>query len=577
MVKSELKIKNKRKGIRKSNIITLTMSVAIILFANIIGSYVFTRLDLTAEKRYSLCPATKTLLRNLNDIVFFKVYLEGDMPAGFKKLRNETKEMLDEFRAYSSNIQYEFIDPSEGKDKKDLSKFYKQLVQKGLIPSNLQVKDKGSSTQQIIFPGALVTYKDKELPVQILMSQMGIAPEAVLNSSVQSLEYNLANVIRKLTTIAKPKIGFIEGHGELGRYETADIGSELSEYYAVDRLKINHKLKALKGYKMIIIAKPDSAFDSKDKFIIDQFIMKGGKVLWLVDPVFASMDSLQKSNETIGIANQLNLDDQLFAYGVRLNFDLLLDLNAVPIPVKTGSMGNQPKFEFKPWYFSPLIMPAVKHVIVNNLNAIKTEFVSSIDTLKIPGIKKTVLLSTSKYTKIKQTPANISLDILRNQPDEREYNKQFIPVAVLLEGKFQSLFKYQWIPPEIKENKEIDFKDQSVPNKMIVISDGDIIKNQVQYSNGDKYPMPLGYDKYTGETFGNKDFLLNCIDYLSDESGLISVRSRELKIRLLDKTKITDGRLKIQIINTVSPIVIIILFGIGRSIYRKRKWTKEIK
>lgn len=577
MVKSELKIKNKRKGIRKSNIITLTMSVAIILFANIIGSYVFTRLDLTAEKRYSLCPATKTLLRNLNDIVFFKVYLEGDMPAGFKKLRNETKEMLDEFRAYSSNIQYEFIDPSEGKDKKDLSKFYKQLVQKGLIPSNLQVKDKGSSTQQIIFPGALVTYKDKELPVQILMSQMGIAPEAVLNSSVQSLEYNLANVIRKLTTIVKPKIGFIEGHGELGRYETADIGSELSEYYAVDRLKINHKLKALKGYKMIIIAKPDSAFDSKDKFIIDQFIMKGGKVLWLVDPVFASMDSLQKSNETIGIANQLNLDDQLFAYGVRLNFDLLLDLNAVPIPVKTGSMGNQPKFEFKPWYFSPLIMPAVKHVIVNNLNAIKTEFVSSIDTLKIPGIKKTVLLSTSKYTKIKQTPANISLDILRNQPDEREYNKQFIPVAVLLEGKFQSLFKYQWIPPEIKENKEIDFKDQSVPNKMIVISDGDIIKNQVQYSNGDKYPMPLGYDKYTGETFGNKDFLLNCIDYLSDESGLISVRSRELKIRLLDKTKITDGRLKIQIINTVSPIVIIILFGIGRSIYRKRKWTKEIK
>ncbi|MBA4323392.1 MAG: gliding motility-associated ABC transporter substrate-binding protein GldG, partial [Odoribacter sp.] len=368
----------------------------------------------------------------------------------------------------------------EGKDKKTLQDFYKQLMQKGIVPTNIQVKEKGGAKQQIIFPAAIVTYKGKEMPLQLLMTQYGLAPEAQINSSIQALEFNLANVIKKLTIVRKPKIAFIEGQGELDRYETASISFALSEYYSVDRVKINHQVKALKDFKLIIIAKPDSAFEEKDKFVIDQFIMKGGKVLWLIDPVFASMDSLRTgTDETLGIGNQLNLDDQLFQYGVRYNYDLLLDLSAMQIPVKTGSIGNQPQYGFMPWYFFPLINPVIKHPINNNLNLIKTEFVSSLDTLKTRGVKKTILLTTSQLTKRIKTPAVISLNIMKQAPDEQEYNKSYLPVAVLLEGEFKSVFvnganSYR-IPPEITDDPEINFKDKSVKNKMIVITDGDII------------------------------------------------------------------------------------------------------
>ncbi|NTW34138.1 MAG: gliding motility-associated ABC transporter substrate-binding protein GldG, partial [Bacteroidetes bacterium] len=464
---------------------------------------------------------------------------------------------------------------SESADKKEVKNLYQQLVTKGLQPTNIQVQTTESSSQQIIFPGAIATYKERELPIQLLNSQIGTAPEAVLNNSIQSLEYNIASTIKKLAVSAKPKIAFIEGHGELDKYETGDIFTSLSEYYNVGGVTINHKINALQGLKAIIIAKPDSAFDEKDKFIIDQFIMKGGKVLWLIDPVFASMDSLRNSNETMGIAQKLGIEDQLFNYGVRINYDLLQDLDAIKIPVKTGNIGNQPQLSFLPWYFFPLIMPPVNspHPIVKNLNVIKFEFVSSIDTVGSKNISKTILLTTSKYARVLNTPVSISLDIMRKDPDERLFNNPDLPVAVLLEGKFSSLYKNR-IPPEIINDKEIDYRETSSPNKMIVVSDGDIIVNQVQISNGNKYPLPLGYDRYTKETFGNKNFLLNCIDYLCDDSGLIQVRSRELKLRLLDKTKITKNKLLIQITNTGLPIFIVIIFAIIQGIIRKKKYTR---
>ena len=563
-----------KKGVKRYSIIQFILCFAIILFLNIIGSFVFTRIDLTSEKRYTLSDATKKLIKNLDDIVYFKIYLEGDFPGapGFKRLRNETCEMLNQFRAYSDYIQYEFINPSAGSDKKQIKDLYQQLVSKGLQPTNLQIKNTEGSSQQIIFPGAIATYKEKEMPLQLLNSQIGIAPEAVLNSSIQSLEYNIASVIKKLSIIHKPKIAFIEGHGELDKYETGDISNSLSEYYNVQRITINHKLKALKDIKAIIIAKPDSMFDDKDKFIIDQFVMKGGKVLWLIDPVFASMDSLRTSDETIGIAQKLGIEDQLFKYGVRLNYDLIQDLNAMPIPVKTGNLGNQPQLSYMPWYFFPVVMPGPNHPIVNNLNAIKFEFVSSIDTVGSKSIVKKVLLTTSKYSRTLGTPVSIDLDIMRKEPDERLFNKSNIPVAVLLEGIFTSLFKNH-ITPEIAEDKEIDFRETSVPNRMIVVSDGDVIKNMVQIYNGSKYPLPLGYDKYTRESFGNKDFLLNCIDYLCDDSGLIDVRSRELKLRLLDKTKINKNKLMIQLVNTGIPILLVLCFGLIYGIIRKRKYV----
>ena len=578
----------KKKNIKRNNIFQLGLSLLIIIFINVISAYVFTRFDLTSEKRYSLSPATKKLLTGLNDIVFFKVYLEGDFPAGFKRLHNETKEMLDEFRAYSDNIQYEFIDPSSNKNKKATNDTYKLLVEKGLNPTNLQVNNKGTSSQQIIFPAAIVTYRNKEIPLQLLMTQMGAPAEEQLNNSIQALEYNISNTIRKLTVRNKPKVAFIQGHGELGEYQTADAMIGLEEFYDVDRVKINGRINSLrtvldtvKGaivnkYMAIIIAKPDSAFSEKDKFIIDQHVMHGGKILWLIDPVFASQDSLQKTSVTYGISNTLNIDDMLFKYGVRLNNDLLMDMNSLPIPVKTGNMGGQPQFSFLPWVYFPVITPMIKHPIVNNMNVLKTEFASTLDTVNAPGIKKTILLTSSKYSKTVNVPVRISLETLMNKLDERQYDKEYLPLAVLLEGKFTSLYKNR-ITSAISQEKSFAYKEESENTAMIVVSDGDIIKNQLRIVNGQAIPYPLGYDKYTQQTFGNKDFILNAVNYLCDNSGLMSIRSRELKIRTLDKTKTENYKMLLQIINTLLPLLLIICLGIILNIIRKRKYTKAIK
>jgi ABC-2 type transport system permease protein len=325
-------------------------------------------------------------------------------------------------------------------------------------------------------------------------------------------------------------------------------------------------------YKAIIIAKPLLPFDEKDKFLIDQFIMRGGKVLWLLDPVFASQDSLGKYNSTMGIPLDLNLEDMLFAYGVRLNTNLVLDIQALPIPVKTGQIGNQPKFEFFPWYFFPILTPTLHHPIINGLNAIKTEFVSSIDTIEGITVKKTILLTTSPYSRVVNAPALIDLDILKNAPDERMFNKGPQTVAVLLEGNFVSDFQFR-IPPELAGNKDLDFQAKSSkPTKMVVITDGDIIKNQFDISKG--YPLPLGYDQYTRKTFGNKDFILNVMNYLCDDSGLISVRSRELTLRSLDVTKANKQRLFWQLLNVILPILLVLGFAWVKFRIRKRKYSR---
>ncbi|HOT88375.1 MAG TPA: gliding motility-associated ABC transporter substrate-binding protein GldG [Bacteroidales bacterium] len=560
------------KQLKKKNIRTFSLLLLFIIAINVLSSFLFTRIDLTTEKRYTLSKATKKILKNIDDVVYFKIYLEGDFPAGFKRLKNETREMLNQFKAYNTLIQYEFINPSEGKNKKQTNNIYKELYTKGIEPTNLQVKNNDGSSQQIIFPGAIVTYKEKELPLQLLNSQLGVAPEAILNSSIESLEYNIASVLKKLSLTTKPKIAFLQGHGELDKYETGSIAAMLSEYYDVNQITLLNNLNALDKIKALIIAKPNRIFSEKDKFIIDQFVMNGGKLIWLVNPVFASMDSLRTENQTIGISQKLGIEDQLFKYGVRLNYDLIQDLNAMPLPIKTGNMGNQPQFSYLPWYFFPVIMPTVKHPIVNNLNAVKFEFTSSIDTVGSSKIKKTILLTTSQYTRLIQTPVSISLDIMQEKPNEKAFNKSYIPTAVLLEGEFPSLFKNRLSDSMINQ-PNYHFKELSIPNKMIVISNGDVIKNEIQLTNGLKYPMPLGYDKYTRETFGNKEFILNCIDYLCDDSGLIDVRSRELKLRLLDKTKTAKYKTMIQFVNVGLPVLLILLFALVNGFIRKRKFS----
>jgi ABC-2 type transport system permease protein len=352
----------------------------------------------------------------------------------------------------------------------------------------------------------------------------------------------------------------------------------------VERVRINERINSLterlesdsggmvikNKFKAIIIAGPDSVFSERDKFIIDQYIMYGGKVLWLIDPVFASMDSLQFGGATMGVTNDIHLDDQLFKYGVRLNTNLIMDLIALPIPVTTGNVAGQPQFDFFPWYFFPVVSPQLSHPVVSNLNAVKTEFVSSIDTIRIPNVKKTYLLNSSPYARKLNAPVYINLNILGTEPDEALYNDEFLPVAVLLEGQFKSLYQNR-IPPELAHNRDIGFIEYSVPTAMIIVSDADIIKNQFDNSQG--YPLPLGYDKYTQQTFGNKKFILNAIDYLTEGSDLITIRSRELKLRLLDNTYVKGNELKWKLINVVIPPLLIILFGVIYIFIRKKRFT----
>ncbi|MDO9254819.1 MAG: gliding motility-associated ABC transporter substrate-binding protein GldG [Bacteroidales bacterium] len=576
-----------RKNIRRSSFTQLAIGLAIIVVLNLIGSFAFYRLDLTADKRYTLSPTTRKMLKELDGVVTFKVYLEGEFPAGFQRLRNETREMLNQFRAYSKNIQFEFIDPSAGKDKNQLDAMYMQLAKNGLNATDLQVKDKAGTSRKIIFPGALVSYHGKEMPMDLLLTQVGKPPSEVLNNSVQALEFGLINVIRKLSVTEKPKIAFIEGHGELAPIYTASIESALSEYYDIDHIRIDGQPSALaiesqngeassksaieNKYKAIVIAKPDSAFSKNelDKFLIDQFIMRGGKVLWLVDPVYAEMDSLRIKESTLALARDLNLEDMLFNYGVRLNGNLVVDMNSLPIPVVIDQKGNQ---KLIPWLFFPLLVPTSNNPIVRNLSAIKTEFVSSLDTVEAPGVAKTILLSTSRYSRVLNSPVTLSLSYLYQEPDPQQFNQPYQTVAVLLEGEFTSVFMNR-IPAEFAKSSEMAFPGKSTKTAMIVVADGDVIKNQLQPGELRPTPLPLGYDRYTGQQFGNKDFILNAMNYLCDDSGLLSVRSREVKLRALDASLVESQRLKWQLVNLVVPVLLVLAFAFAHGYWRKKKFT----
>jgi len=605
---------NKRKQIKKFSLIFLLISFVIIIFINIISQYIFFRIDLTSEKRYSLSSTTKKMLKELDDIVYFKVFLEGKFPAGFKRLRNETKEMLNEFRAYSGYIQYEFINPNKPDDPKETQNIHMLLMQKGLEPTQLYYDDEGNSSQQIIFPGAIVSYKGKEVPVQLLNTQLGVSPESVINNSIQALEYNFAHAIKKITEKRKQKIAFINGHGELDKYETADIASELSNYYEVKHIQLNPQdedflsfvnenssssflttdtnnfsseindmligeylrlqFDWIKNFDVLIVAKPTEPYNEKEKFLLDQYIMKGGRMIWFIDPVYATMDSLMNATMTLGFTQRLNLDDQFFKYGIRINNNLIQDIKAAPIPLETGRIANQPQYSFFPWLFFPLIMPELTHPIVKNLNAIKCEFVSSIDLVDKEGIIKTPLLQTSQYSRTLNAPVTIDLNILRSKPDERLFDSPHETVAVLLEGKFESLYKNRLLPTAfLSVAKDINIVNESIPNKMIVVSDGDIIRNQLRVNEMKEIiPLPLGYDKWTRQTYGNKDFVLNAINYLCDDSELIQARAKDFKLRLLDKTRIAKHKLNIQLLNTLLPILIILVMAFILTWLRRKKY-----
>ena len=559
-----------KRTVKQTSIFRLALGTAILILLNVIASFVFTRLDLTAEKRFTLSQPTKIMLKKLSDVVYVKVYLEGEFPSGFKRLRNSTKEMLDEFRVYAGdNLQYEFIDPSASKDVTERNKLYNQIAELGLQPTNLEVKEKGGTSQQIIFPGAVLYYRNLPFAVQLLKDQVGAPPEIMLNNSIQTLEYELGNTIRKATQAIKPVVLFLTGHGESEQKKILDIAHTLRENYDVDTVSIRSQLKSLDNCKLLIVPNPTQRFDEKDKFIIDRFVMHGGKILWLIDMMDATMDSLSGNNVTLSLARELNLEDMFFKYGFRVNPNLVLDLQSAPIPIVTSIVGNQPQQRLLPWYYFPLIFPSSEHPIVRNLNAIRCEFVNSIDTVESDGIRKTILLTTSELSRIAFSPVRISISILEQEPDKKQFNKGAQPIALLLEGNFSSLFANR-IPSDIATSPEIKFKEKSVATKMIVISDGDMIENKFRKSTGGI--SPLGYDKFTNEVYGNKSFLLNCVDYMLDENGLIAARTKLVKLRLLDKTKLAEYKSETGYINTAVPLLLVMLLGFGKFYWRKRKY-----
>ncbi|MFL5752771.1 MAG: gliding motility-associated ABC transporter substrate-binding protein GldG [Bacteroidia bacterium] len=559
---------------KRRDISTLVMLVLIILLLNFVGTYFFKRFDLTSEKRYTLSESTRKLLNDLDDGVYIKVYLEGDFNPAFSRLRSETKEMLDEFRAYSGNeLNYEFINIYDEKNQKELESIQRTLYTKGIVPTELNIKTEKGNKKDIIFPGALVTYKNREIPWQIFRQQVGVSPDQCVNNSVQSLEYELSNTIRKLQTTLKYKVAFIQGHGELDTLHTNDIARTLKEYYDVDYVTINHQLRALDGYKAIVIAQPDSAYDEKDKFVVDQFVMRGGRILWCIDPVYTDYDSLRLKGFTVGLGNDLKLEDMLFSYGARINYNLVNDAQCASIPINRGFKGGAPDLQMYPWYYAPLVIGdsvTGKHPIVKNLGLIKFEFASTIDTISVKQVKKTILLRSSRYTRLQNTPARISLGITTLKTTESMFGQSFQPLAVLLEGTFTSVYKNR-LTKQIASDSAINFQDLSKPTSMIVIGDGDVIKNEFNYATQNYSEM--GFDKYMRQTFSNKTFILNCVNYLCDGADFLSVRARDVKLRLLDKKKIKVQAFKWKMINVCVPLLVLIISGLVLHRLRKKRFT----
>lgn len=549
----------------------LAILILIIIIINFISTFLFFRVDFTKEKRYTLSNASKEFVKSLDDVVYIKVYLEGDFPAGFKRLRNSTKETLDDLKAYAgSNIEYEFINPTADPNQAVRDEILMQLSKKGLNAINVQVRDDQGQRQQIVVPGAVVTYRGREVAFQLLQSStVANSADEVLNNSITNLEFQIVNNIKKVSSLNRPKIAFTYGHGEIDTFRTADVIRSLREYYEVDFVNISRSIpKDLFQYKALIIAKPKKIFTDGDKFNVDQYIMNGGRVLWLIDQTNADLDSLGKEQMMITSSYDLNLDDQLFSYGARLNYDLIQDVQCAPIPVVTGNVGSQPQTELFPWLFYPIFVSNSTHPVAKNLDGVRSEFSGTIDTINVAGITKSPLLQSSKYAKILNAPIRISMQMLAIEPNPTQFNKQNLITALALEGKFKSVYKNRLVA----QNDSAKFLEDSKPTRMIVVADGDIIKNY--YSVKDSSVYPLGFDRYSRQSFSNKIFIQNAIDWLADDYNLIEARSKEVKLRLLDKEKIKSQKLKWQLFNIVFPISLIVIVGIYLFYYRKRKYAK---
>ena len=574
---------------KRNDIFRLLLSLSIVIVAAFLLTLVFYKWDLTAEKRHSLTPATEELLGEINDNLFIRCYLHGEYPSGFKHLEQSIKERLDEFRDYSNgHIEYEFIDPYESGDKKIINETFKALDEKGLKFSNISFNENGAQSSKLIWPAAIVEYQGKEYPIQFLKTDMPTPSDAMINTSVNNLEYELANGLRKITRKKKPAIAILTGHREIEGIHMADFIFGLQENYDIEPVRIDSQLFAfsdkidgakfrINRYDALVIAGPDSIVGDRDRFVIDQFIMNGGKVLWMLDALNINMDSLRRAETTMAASNENGMYEMLFEYGVRLNRTLVIDFQGAPIMLDNGPMGNQRSYVDRTNYYAPLILSVNNtHPITSNLDPIKMEFAGSLDTVnQNPEIIKIPLLKSSKLSKELKSPVRVDLQLLAfGQEYFQNGNQPERAMAMILEGQFPSAFRDQ-LPNPVKTDPNIAYRDKSVPTKMIVIADGDIAYNDVDYRGNKPMPLALGYDpQFKRVLYDNKEFLLNCMNYLLDDQALISVRSRTIQLRKLDMAKIQDNKNTIKLANTAFPIVLVLLAGIIQFIVRRKKWAK---
>ena len=562
----------------KQALFNLSIAIGILVLINIlahsrIGNItLYTRFDLTEDNRFTLTPATKTLLRNLDEVVYIKVLLQGDFPAGYKRLQESVEDMLLDFQSENTRISYQFEDPLAG-NTEQVNTRKKQLAELGVLPVSLNVRENGERSQKLTYPYALFYYKGRSIPVNFLENQIpGVPPDVILNKAINLLEYKFVHAIQQLKQSTKPTLLFVEGHGESLPSETADLENSLRETYNTGRIILDSVISIDTSVKTVIISSPKSAFSDKDNFKIDQYVMRGGKLLVLADKIALHLDSLRRGTYMPN-ERDLNLDDLLFKYGARLLPNLLLDMQSSVIPLATGQVGNAPQFEYFRYPYHLVVIPNSNHPAVKNIGPVNMQFAGGIDTVgtKYP-IKKTVLLHTSEESRYQFLPLRMNFDFMRYPLDEKLFNKGPQTVALLLEGSFSSLFENRVAPAMLSflKTQGRPFVNKSPETKIMVISDADIIRNRIDKQTGKI--IPAGYNEFEKYTFANKDLLLNILEYLSDSDGIIEARGKDIKLRLLNTTKIKEEKLKWQIINLFLPLVLITLGGLLFNFIRQRRY-----
>lgn len=562
--------------------IRLAILAGILIAVNILASRFHAGLDLTRERRFTLSNATDQLLRNMDDVAVVEVYLVAeDLPAGFKRLAEAVRERLRAFSERSATrIVYQFIDPFEGRTTPDeRGQVYQELAGKGIEGVNLQMgaTPQEGYTEKIIFPWAIVRYKGREAAVNLLEARQGFSPLAVLNYSEGQLEYKLASTIHRLSRATPPAIAYLAGHGEAFSPKTIDFLRTAALRYRLDTFDITVNPWIPSTYDAVIVGAPTVRFEDKEKFKIDQYAMYGGSVLWLVDAVQASLDSLRGSEVFLANPSDLNLDDQLFRYGARINPDLIEDVDRnAPIPVVVGALGGRPQIEPRPWPFFPVLEEAEQHPIVANAGGVLGRFVSSVDTVGTgdDGIRKTILLESGQYSRVAPAPVRVNLNSLKFQQRRELFNKPYRAAAVLLEGKFKSLFINR-LPPQflqvLRDSVRREFKPVADKDgRMIVIADGDIHQNEISRDIG---LLELGSWEYNGQQYANKVFLMNCLEYLTDPASPLEARAKQLSLRLLDRDRVERERSTWQMVNLAVPLGLVIIFASGYIFFRKRRYA----